>query len=219
MNGLRIARAMNNASSVRFHWLDWIRFLSALLVVLVHARGEVFSQYGELDSSSRNLLVAFWFAITRLGNEAVIVFFVMSGFLVGGMAIERMLNGTFSAASYAIDRSVRIFLPLVPLLILSGLLKTALGEPQSIWSLAGNLLFLQWVLVEPFAGNAPLWSIAYEGWFYLLIFAVGGLVIGQLKRWLVIAIAIAFAIVFSTLDSVYLFCWLIGAGGYLGSVI
>ena len=42
----------------------------------------------------------------------------MSGFLVGGKAIERLQQGVFDIKGYAIDRTVRIMLPLISALLL-----------------------------------------------------------------------------------------------------
>jgi len=206
---------MKSISSERFHWLDWVRFLSALMVLFVHARGLVFEEYGRLATESKTFWVAAGFAITRLGNEAVIVFFVLSGFLVGGMSAKRIFRGTFHPASYAIDRSVRIFLPLLPAMLLSGSLAYGFDHSFSLSELLGNLLFLQWVFVKPFAGNAPLWSLAYEAWFYLLVFALGALAVGWVWKRTLTAILVAFALVFTSLSPVYLFCWLSGSVAYL----
>ena len=32
----------------------------------------------------------------------------------------------------------------------------------------GNLFFLQTIFVPPFGSNAPLWSLSFEFWYYLL---------------------------------------------------
>lgn len=94
-----------------YYWLDSLRFLTAFTVLLVHARASSFVEYGALVE--KNIYIAVGFAISRLGNEAVLVFFVLSGFFVGGKVIEKTLKGDFSLSQYAVDRSVRIFLPLI----------------------------------------------------------------------------------------------------------
>lgn len=48
----------------------------------------------------------------------MLVFFVLSGFFVGGRAIEKCRKGTFCIKSYAVDRFVRIMLPLLSALLL-----------------------------------------------------------------------------------------------------
>jgi len=59
------------------------------------------------------------FFIRRLANEAVTVFFVLSGYLVGGKLIEVGINGKLAVRNYCIDRSVRIYLPIIPAVVLT----------------------------------------------------------------------------------------------------
>lgn len=195
-----------------YEWLDLVRFLAALLVVAGHVRGTVFREYSALATDSRNLAVASFFALSRLGHEAVIVFFVLSGFLVGGRAFERIAQGRFAAGDYAIDRITRIWIPLIPALVLG----TAIaGGPAGPVEWAGNLLGLQHVLVEPLGGNAPLWSLAYEIWFYALVYAVGRLAASNKMDPIALVILCLFVLVFTKLELQYLACWLIGALFYL----
>lgn len=58
-----------------YQWLDLARFSAALIVVLAHVRDFLFSDFGMLDEASRGPLVMAFYAVTRLGHEAVIVFF------------------------------------------------------------------------------------------------------------------------------------------------
>src|SRR5690348_5650474 len=111
------AAAVSERTS-HYEWLDLVRFLAALLVVSAHVRGTVFREYSALAADSRNLAVASFFALTRLGHEAVIVFFVLSGYLVGGRAFERIARGRFVPGEYAVDRITRIWIPLVLALLL-----------------------------------------------------------------------------------------------------
>lgn len=62
-----------------FYWIDWLRFLSAMMVLLVHLRASSFVEYGSLPDNQKNLVFASFYAVTRLGSEAVIVFFVLKG--------------------------------------------------------------------------------------------------------------------------------------------
>src|SRR5690348_12598197 len=70
-------------------WLDWLRFGAAFVVVMCHARGSNWVSWGKLAQSHQTRLSAVCFAVTRPGLEAVVVFFALSGFLVGGRLIER----------------------------------------------------------------------------------------------------------------------------------
>jgi peptidoglycan/LPS O-acetylase OafA/YrhL len=45
-------------SPTRFFWLDWFRFLAAMVVVLVHARQFAFVEFGALRVDQKSLLFA-----------------------------------------------------------------------------------------------------------------------------------------------------------------
>jgi peptidoglycan/LPS O-acetylase OafA/YrhL len=196
-------------------WLDLLRFVAALVVVFVHARGEAFVIYSELAPGQQGIIPALFYAATRVGNEAVLLFFVLSGFLVGGKTFQRILNNDFRSTDYAIDRISRIFVPLLPCLLLTTLVGFFLGTPFRAHHLLGNLVFLQGISVPSFGGNDPLWSLAYEVWFYVLAWTVGILRIGKQFNVLPIAISVLLFVIFTKLQVVYLFCWLLGAIGYL----
>jgi peptidoglycan/LPS O-acetylase OafA/YrhL len=76
--------------------LDLMRGLAAIEVFLGHVRGGSFVEYGALPLHQRTLLVAVIFGATRMGHEAVLVFFVLSGYLVFGQVLRRSLEGRFS---------------------------------------------------------------------------------------------------------------------------
>ena len=192
-------------------WLDTFRFLAALMVVISHTRNAVFVEYGLLAAEEKNILVAMAYAFTRISNEAVIMFFVLSGFLVGGRATDKMIAGTFSPGSYAVDRVSRIFVPLLPALAFTAVVVAMRGEHVDIWELLGNLASLQGVSVESFGGNEPLWSLSYEVWFYVAVFALGLAAVNKRMTALSISLTVCVFIVFCYLAPSYLFCWLAGA--------
>lgn len=204
---------MNQFSNTKNHfpWLDLIRFLAAFTVLFVHARHSAFVDFGMLPTDQKTMLIAVMFAIGRIGNEAVIMFFVLSGFLVGGVAAVRIKDQSFKVAEYAIDRFVRIMLPLVPALTLTAIIGCVVDREFDFWSFVGNLLSLQGVLVSVFGDNAPLWSLSFEVWFYILMGAIGLSVLHRDKVLIGIVIIIVFMAVFTKLSVVYWFCWLIGA--------
>jgi peptidoglycan/LPS O-acetylase OafA/YrhL len=198
--------------STRFFWLDWLRFGAAFVVMVGHVRGGHFVAYGDLAPQYHSAVVAGAFALTRLGGEAVVLFFVLSGFLVGGGSAQRAINGTFGTRVYIIDRLTRIYTPLVPALILTAGVVLFRGGHISPGAFFGNLAGLQGVVVENFGGNAPLWSLAYEIWFYILwggvlTLFIGGGLCARILAWLGVLGALT---LFTKLEAVYLFCWLLG---------
>ena len=200
-----------NKHPKHLYWLDSMRFIAALMVAVAHIRAAVFVDFGSLDSSSKTIFAAIAFAVTRISNEAVVLFFVLSGFLVGGRALHKMMQGEFDCHSYAIDRISRIFVPLIPALLLTAIVLYVTQGTLDVSVLAANIFSLQGITVEPYGGNEPLWSLSYEIWFYVLAFAVGWAVTQkQLSLGPLLAIFVVF-VVFIYLDAAYLLCWILGA--------
>jgi peptidoglycan/LPS O-acetylase OafA/YrhL len=127
---------------------------------------------------------AFYFG-TRFGAEAVMVFFVLSGLLVGSSALRARRDGTWSWSKYLIARLTRLLVVLAPALVLtyawdrlgkatypSGYSGPVLlgGRPpdDSLRTAVGNLAFLQTIRVPDFGTNVALWSLANEFWYYML---------------------------------------------------
>ena len=159
---------------VRDHdaYLDGLRGLAALIVFLTHVRGELFVQWTDLDASSHGPVNYALFVLTRLGREAVIVFFVLSGYLVGGQALIALRQRRFSASDYFAARLSRLYVVVVPALLLTSIADYLAGT----WTVARNgapvfwlnLLFLQQIFGDSYGSNGPLWSLAYEWWFYAM---------------------------------------------------
>ena len=193
-----------------FYWLDLIRFLAAFEVLLCHYRGFFFVEYGLLPTEQQNIFSQIFYFSTRLGEEAVLIFFVLSGLLVGGKALEKAQLGTFNIKSYAIDRFVRIMLPLISVLLLIIPITYTLGEPINWINWFGNLFSLQGVLVDSIRFCAPLWSLAYEVWFYIIIGASIAFFKNRNKTIPTIILIIC-ALVFLKLNLKYLVMWFMGA--------
>ena len=201
-----------------YPWLDWMRFLAAMMVVMVHARQEFHVEFGRLPAEQKTPVVAAFFSVTRLGNEAVIVFFVLSGYLVAGKGIERLLQSRFNTTDYGVDRFARVYLPYIPALLLTWICSIAVGTHPAASTFLWNVFCLQGVFDTYFGINGPLWTIAYEVWFYVLLGSVGGFLEFQNTSRIRTALALIGIIlslaVFTVLSSTYLFCWMIGAMAY-----
>jgi peptidoglycan/LPS O-acetylase OafA/YrhL len=196
--------------------LDLLRGAAALAVMLGHVRDGNWVAYGALPAADRTVATANFFFATRLGHEAVLVFFVLSGFLVGGNLIERVRNGRFQLVDYAVDRTTRILIPLAPAcaltLVVNGL---AFGMRPNILTALGNAVGLNGVVVETLANNPPLWSLAFEIWFYVLAGALAVLVAGRAKL-LALAVVFASVAVFAKLGALYVLVW--GGGAIIVTV-
>lgn len=142
----------------------------------------------------------------------LLFFFVLSGYLVGGKAVDRIVNGIFQPTDYLVDRISRIWTPLLPALVLSAFVG---GGDDGVVVWIGNMVALQNVTVPVLGGNGPLWSLTYEVWFYVLVYAVGRQALSRSFDIVACALLVAFFLVFTQLSIQYLACWLIGALFYL----
>lgn len=165
---------------------DLIRGLSALAVCASHLRNGVLVDYGEVLEP--NVAISVFYYLTGLGHQSVIVFFVLSGFFVGGSVLQR--KEQFIWSSYMTARLTRLWVVLIPSLFFtlgidviieqmsSEILTGTFAEiwnsgpkkdfDSSIKTFLGNVVFLQTVIVPVYGTNQPLWSLAYEFWYYIL---------------------------------------------------
>lgn len=157
------------------------RWLAALAVLLAHAN--VLISLSDIMVGPHGPLVYLWWFLTAFSHQAVTVFFVLSGFLVGGRVFVAMERRTPFLRAYFVDRFARIYLVLIPALALTfGL--DALGRDffagAGIYELPGlegayepsrilSTLAMQQNIWAGQAGtDGPLWSLACEFWYYLL---------------------------------------------------
>ena len=201
------------------YWVDWLRFLAAVVVVIDHTRNLNWMAWQTLDGSAHPAALCAFLSLTVLGRQAVVVFFVLSGLLVGGKILARVRRGTFDPATYAADRATRIYVPLVPALLLTAAVVRGYGGVLYPWDFLGCLAGLQGVLTDQPTLNMPLWTLAYEMWFYVLGGCAGAACLrgwGTGQRLAAGAgTALALVILCGPLNGTYLVCWLLGAGGFV----
>jgi peptidoglycan/LPS O-acetylase OafA/YrhL len=146
--------------------LESLRGFAALYVVFFHALPQKFYLWG----------INFGF-LFRFGPESVILFFILSGFVIK-YTYEKSRDKSFK--NYFIRRFIRLYVPLFIIYILGYVIKCihegAFADPDWLL-LGGNLLMLQdvisqkpHVIVGVYMNNGPLWSLSYEWWFYMLFF-------------------------------------------------
>ena len=205
--------------------LEAVRGLAAFYVVLHHTLPH---SYGIAGFNAGVLL--------RFGQEAVILFFLLSGFVI---PYSYRLGSDKSFKRYFQSRFYRIYIPLFFALIISYLsFSCNAGSLQNIdvKTLIGNLFMLQdWgfarpnVIVGSYMDNGPLWSLSYEWWFYMLYFPIANLKMSTTVRdRMVFCAAIGFAMLYIVLPQyfvrigMYLAIWWVGvrlADAYLDGVI
>ena len=93
--------------------LDLLRCLAIVLVLCRHTK--------PFPDSASNVLHGLTAAATRGGWVGVDVFFVLSGFLVGGSVITATKQGNWSGCRYILRRLTRLWIVIVPALRLDDL--------------------------------------------------------------------------------------------------
>lgn len=165
------------------HALNAMRAVAAILVVVYHLRTLLFAEGA-----------GFLYAVTGLGPAAVLVFFVLSGYWVGGSVLSSFRRGTFTWSRYVSARLGRLWIVLIPAVALTAVLdhlglallghtSIYLGDPAyhdtvpasdlagrlDPLTALGNVAFLQTMVVPTYGTNASLWSLAYEAVYYAVL--------------------------------------------------
>ena len=153
-------------------YLDAVRLTAALIVLYLH--GIILANFrisdGMLFENSH---------LEYTGHLAVIVFFVLSGFLVS-LHAHREGNDW---KRYALDRLTRLYVVIIPALIVTAAvsffvirfhpeaMQGALakgGQPARYLLNLLNLQQIWWLCADP-GINGPFWSLGYEFWYYVIL--------------------------------------------------
>jgi peptidoglycan/LPS O-acetylase OafA/YrhL len=133
----------------RLAFLDQIRALAVLLVVLCHFRGDLFPG----------------------GGVGVGVFFSLSGYLIASILFETMPLDFRAVLAFIVRRFMRVY-PAYLIVIMAVVGMTALKNPAAVPAMAGALPGLLTFLWEPsWEGYSfgILWTLQVEMAFYLLV--------------------------------------------------
>ncbi|MCU6434123.1 acyltransferase [Undibacterium sp. Jales W-56] len=146
-------------------YLDIVRFLASVFVVLDHFNGQQIVNH------------AVGRFIPEFGREAVIIFFVLSGYVIAYTTETKQQ----SLRDYAVARCARIYSVALPLLLTAFLLNyvcsTYFSNSTSAYYevskaylyIPFHMLFLGelWNLSEVPPWLIPYWSLSYEVWYYI----------------------------------------------------
>jgi peptidoglycan/LPS O-acetylase OafA/YrhL len=141
-------------------WLDILRGIAVLMVVLAHL---------ELPGSDPPLLITQTLDLfaSAGGRAGVDLFFVLSGFLVSGLLFKEFdASGQVSAGRFLIRRGFKIYPAFWAVLSFIVAVRLWKGHGVPLDRLAGELLFLQNYLGRL---SDPHWTLAVEEHFYLLL--------------------------------------------------
>ncbi len=100
-------------------WLNFFRWASAFAVLLNHVGGIVLVPVSTITAGQRSIGAYAFALVSGWGALAVMVFFVLSGFLVGGQYYEQLVEGRGDIRVYFVKRLVRLGIVLLPCLVLS----------------------------------------------------------------------------------------------------
>lgn len=160
--------------------LDFLRGIAILVVLDFHFAPRL--EY--LGRASVLFYPLQWIGIPHFGWAGVDIFFVLSGFLVGGLLIkERLTHGRIAPGRFLIRRAFKIwpqyyfFLAVIVAL-----------HPHWFGTLRGNLLNIQNYTGTPLEHT---WSLAVEEHFYLLLIVILVLAVATHLRTRTLSIVLA----------------------------
>jgi len=196
---------MNRETSI---YLDLVRFTASMIVFIGHISGQ-------------RLTGGFLWQVGPFMDDAVIVFFVLSGFVIAHVCASREVT----PAQYAIARAARVYSVALPALFLTFTLD-CLGKivaPEiysSTWGYVENgqiqqfimgLFFLNelWYYKITIGSMLPYWSLGFEVWYYIIF----GLIFFYRGKWKVFFVLTAFLIVGPRVASLFPI-WLLGYFSY-----
>lgn len=220
-------------------WLDLFRWLAAGSVLVSHLAIRMLMPYDRLPTSAHTLPMRGYVFLAGFDHYAVMVFFVLSGFLVGTPVWRAIAGtGTYDRArltDYILKRVTRLGTVLWPALCLSGMAAAAARhiapDEPSVWgpgldhalgtgTFACNAVFLQTAACVQYAQNGALWSLYNEFWYYstwplLAVALLGRAVVLPWRVLCGITFAVAFALLthFQFTGSAwgpYMAIWLMG---------
>ena len=199
----------------RTTFIHFLRFSAAGIVASAHLRDVTFTDYKALP------IHPLWFtgvaALTGFAGDAVMIFFVISGWLVGGGLLKARYS-TNKYSEYMVARITRLWTVLLPLFAIQAVSHFPeffrFSGTYGAGTLVGNLIGFQTVYFDTYATNFPLWSLANETAYYV---AFAGLIVAfdtrlsTFTRAACLIAVISYGAVLTSSICVYFVVWLIGA--------
>lgn len=165
MSSTTLVKEQKEISEIPGFMLDIIRLSASLLVLIVHAYSLWFGEIFRGDQKG------------NIAHEAVVVFFVLSGFVIAYSTKTRNRG----KGQYMKARLSRLYSIIFPAVLFTALIELFItyynpvfaeslskGMPSIRYFI--SLLFLNeiWFLSAAPLINGPLWSLSYEFWYYVL---------------------------------------------------
>ena len=219
------------------YWLDFFRWTAALSVVFAHTENRFLIRITEVNPGHRGIAFYSFAFLAGFAHQAVMIFFVLSGYLVGaGLLREMQQKGSIDVARYLVKRLTRLGVVLYPAFALIALLNMVgivgfHGLDTGVYpsdtlatmrasTLACNGAFLQNGFCHTYGDDGALWSLCNEFWYYViwpfLLLSLYASV--RWKRAVFGAVAVAILVVFTipvdrtwSMVVPYMLIWVLGA--------
>jgi peptidoglycan/LPS O-acetylase OafA/YrhL len=139
-------------------WLDLVRALAAFMVIVDHAPSIFDMPYAP-----------------RFGHQAVVVFFVLSGYVISNVADTRE-NRFLDFAAARLSRLWSVLIPALVLTVVCDFVGRHFGNPIEYIGVPADHIVIRlglvttflsesWISAQPLS-NGVVWSLAAEFWYY-----------------------------------------------------
>ncbi len=176
-------------------FLDGLRGMAALIVMIGHARAQLWEGYSagyklhpELYSTIDKITMYF-FSVFKYGHEMVLLFFLISGFVIHYKYANVKQNIDLNYGRFILKRFKRIYPPFIFCLILAYIIDSIgryynfsiydnstpylninnnVNSEISLNIFILNIFMLMTVYAPAFGSTGVTWSLMYEWWFYVI---------------------------------------------------
>ncbi|HEX3472633.1 MAG TPA: acyltransferase [Silvibacterium sp.] len=219
------------------YWLDFFRWTAALSVVLAHTGNRFLVKITDVSPAHRSVAFYVFAFLAGFAHQAVMIFFVLSGYLVGGGLLrEVQRKRSIDVVKYLVKRLTRLGVVLFPAFVLIALfnmvgivglhgLDTGVYPADTLTTmrastLACNGAFLQNGFCHTYGEDGALWSLSNEFWYYIIwpLLILSWYAATKRNRALFTAVAVAMLIVFTipfegtwSMVGPYMLIWVLGA--------
>ena len=161
----KLFKTQRDLSGKKSILLDLVRFSAALTVFITHAFAVWFPQ-SEFQSFPSNI-----------SHGAVVVFFVLSGFVIAHTTTKNRRN-LREYASARLSRLYSIYLPALVITVICWVMLRSINfrtfqlycQPNLTLRYLVSLFYCNelWFLSSAPIFNGPIWSLSYEFWYYII---------------------------------------------------
>jgi peptidoglycan/LPS O-acetylase OafA/YrhL len=142
--------------------LESLRGFAALFVVVAH----IINHDHSFNKSYSAHFLIFFFRTIDVSHLGVLIFFVLSGYVIGISNKNRLTKGTI--LDYLKKRFVRLY----PIYIICVLVTLFVAQSVSAQLILSTFTFTQGLFTGIITENGPLWSLNYEVLYYLLFIPI-----------------------------------------------